>query len=106
MSKRAFHRGAALASAAVIGSVLALAGADAQQRLKAAGPAEGDCKQAAEVGVSNSPAAAQQIWSTVVAGKYGNKWAIWVGAKDKAVVPINQNTYQAVAKPCFYQPVK
>lgn len=71
-----------------------------------ADPANGTCKTNFEVAVANSPAIAQQMWIATVSGKFGTKWAHWVGAKNKYVVPMNGGAYyQAVAKPCFYQPV-
>jgi len=64
------------------------------------------CKPLTQVGVGQSPLHAQQVWTTTVAGKFGPKWAHWVGAKNKVIVPINGgNLYHAAAKPCFYQPV-
>lgn len=69
-------------------------------------PHDGDCKRLAQVAVAPSPAAAQQAWVSTVVNKFGPKWAAWVGAKNKAIIPINNGTlYQATAKPCFYQPV-
>lgn len=69
-------------------------------------PQNGDCKLITQVASAPSAAAAQQAWANLVAGKFGSKWAIWVGAKNKAIVPMNGGTYyMATAKPCFYQPV-
>ena len=70
-----------------------------------ADPQPGTCKTVNEVAMAQSPAAAQQMWTAIVAGKFGPKWAHWVGAKNKAVVPVSNGYYQAYAKPCFYQPV-
>ena len=71
-----------------------------------ADPVPGTCKTALEVGIANSPLGAQQMWVQAVVGKFGTKWAHWVGAKNKTIIPVNNGTlYQAVAKPCFYQPV-
>jgi len=71
-----------------------------------ADPANGTCKANFEVAISTSPATAQQMWVASVSGKFGTKWAHWVGAKSKYVVPMNGGAYyQAGAKPCFYQPV-
>jgi len=98
--------GRSLLAGAAVAAVFALAGGAGAQNMKSNTPQPGQCKVAAEVGVANSPVGAQQIWTTTVAGKHGNKWAAWVGAKDKVVVPINNGTlYQAVAKPCFHNPV-
>ncbi len=44
------------------------------------------------------------MWVQMVASKYGNKWAHWVGAQNKSITP-NGNQFQARGKPCFYQPV-
>ncbi len=69
-------------------------------------PHNGDCKHVAQVAVAASPGAAQQAWVVKVTNQFGPKWAIWVGAKNKVVVSLNQGTlYQASATPCFYQPV-
>jgi hypothetical protein len=71
-----------------------------------ADPAPGTCKTAFEVAAGPSPNAAQQIWVANVAGKFGTKWAHWVGAQNNAIVAMNGGAYyQAVGKPCFYQPV-
>lgn len=71
-----------------------------------ADPANGTCKANIEVAVAFSPAHAQAAWVASVSSKFGTKWAHWVGAKNKVIVPMNGGThYQAVAKPCFYQPV-
>jgi len=71
-----------------------------------ADPAPGTCKAIAEIAAGPSAAVAQQIWTANVAGKFGSKWAHWVGAKNKAVVAMNGGAYyHAVGKPCFYQPV-
>jgi hypothetical protein len=68
-------------------------------------PHDGDCKQITQVSaVANSPDAARQVWIAMITNKFGPKWAHWVGAKDKAVVPANGGFF-ATAKPCFYQPV-
>lgn len=82
-----------------------VAGAASAAQMKAAGPQPGDCKQAYEA--INGPTAqgAQAMWVQLVAAKYGNKWAHWVGAKNKSVTPLGGNQFQARAKPCFYQPV-
>ncbi len=99
------------ASLAALGSLSMSAPAAARPpsagvtEMKGSGPEHGDCKATAENAVANSHAGAQQLWAANVSGKYGKKWALWVGAKDKAVVPLGGNSYQASAKPCFYQPV-
>jgi hypothetical protein len=68
--------------------------------------AEPTCKNAFEVAAGPNPAIAQQLWVTNVSGKFGTKWAHWVGAKNKQIVAMNGGAYyQAVGKPCFYQPV-
>jgi uncharacterized glyoxalase superfamily protein PhnB len=95
---------AAVASAIVL---FAIGGTSQALNLSAGEPAPGTCKRAQEIGVAPSPVAAQQMWSATVSAKFGTKWAIWVGSKDKYVAPINGGSaYQAVAKPCFYQPVR
>ena len=82
-----------------------VAGVAGAANMKAAtGPQAGDCKRAFEAINGQSPQIAQAMWVQMVASKYGNKWAHWVGAKDKAVTP-NGNQFMARAKPCFYQPV-
>ena len=95
-----------IAGAAVIAVVFA--GDAAAQKLKAAGPQEGDCKRAYETVVGQSAPVAQAMWTQMVAGKFGTKWAHWVGAQNKTLIPVvgGQNPmFQARAQPCFYQPV-
>ena len=88
-------------------ALFAIAGTSQALNLSAGEPAPGTCKRAQEVAVAQTPAAAQQMWSATVSAKFGTKWAIWVGSKDKVVAPINGGSaFQAVAKPCFYQPVR
>jgi hypothetical protein len=70
-----------------------------------ADPAPGTCKFRFEHAVAPTAQTAQQAWIGLVAGKFGSKWAQWAGAKNKTVVPMAGGYYQAVAKPCFYQPV-
>ena len=65
--------------------------------MKAAGPQPGDCKQAFEAINGPSAPVAQAMWVQLVASKYGNKWAQWVGAKNKSVTP-NGNQFQARAQ--------
>ena len=89
------------AGAVIIASALAVT---AFAQLANAAPAPGTCKPGFEYAVAPSAQSAQQAWIALVAGKFGSKWAQWAGAKNKAVVPMN-GYYQAVAKPCFYQPV-
>ena len=89
---------------AVAMSVL-VAGAATAAQMKATGPQPGDCKRAYEAVVAGSVPAAQAMWVQVVAAKYGNKWAHWVGASGKAVFPVG-NQFQARAKPCYYEPVQ
>jgi hypothetical protein len=67
-------------------------------------PQNGDCKFVAQNAVGPTQETAQAAWVNLVAGKFGTKWAHWVGAKNKAIVPMN-GYYTAIAKPCFYQPV-
>ena len=81
-----------------------VAGVAGAAQMKAAGPQPGDCKRAFEAINGPSAQAAQAMWVQLVSSKYGTKWAQWVGAKDKAVIP-NGSQFMARAKPCFYQPV-
>jgi hypothetical protein len=90
--------------AAIVMSAL-VAGAATAAQMKAAGPQPGDCKRAYEAIVGPSAPVAQAMWVQLVASKYGNKWAQWVGAQNKSVTPVGGNQFQARAKPCFYQPV-
>jgi hypothetical protein len=89
--------------AAIVMSAL-VAGAAAAAQMKAAGPQPGDCKQAYEAINGPSAPVAQAMWVQLVASKYGNKWAHWVGAQNKSITP-NGAQFQARGKPCFYQPV-
>jgi hypothetical protein len=75
-------------------------------QMKAAGPQPGDCKNAASVAVGGNPAVAQAMWVQMVSAQYGKNWAHWVGAKNKAIVPLGAQSYQARAIPCFYYPVQ
>ena len=86
----------------------AVAGTATAAQMKAAGPAPGDCKRAYESIVAPSAPQAQAMWVQHVSGKFGNKWAHWVGAKDQAVIPMSTNSgtqFLARAKPCYYEPV-
>lgn len=89
--------------AAIVLSTL-IAGAATAAQLKAATPEPGDCKRAFEAINGPSAQVAQAMWVQLVAAKYGNKWAQWVGAKDKSITPMGSQ-FQARGKPCFYQPV-
>jgi hypothetical protein len=83
-----------------------IAGAASAQGLQAAtGPQPGDCKAHYETVIAPSAGAAQVMWGQVVAAKLGTKWAHWVGAKNKLIVPVGATQFQALAQPCFYQPV-
>lgn len=78
------------------------------QMKMASGPQPGDCKGNYEMVFAANPAMAQQIWQASVASKFGNKWAHWVGAKNKSIVPQATSSgtqFRAMAKPCFYHPV-
>jgi hypothetical protein len=70
---------------------------------------DGDCKQLYQSTTAASENAAKAAWEAKVAGKFGTKWAHWVGAKQKTIVPVPGNgggtVYRAKAKPCFYPPV-
>lgn len=85
-----------------------LAGAASAQQLAATTIANGDCKSNFVVAMAGSPAAAQAMWAQNAASAYGNKWAIWAGARNKQVIPQEQSgttVFRAQAQPCFYQPV-
>ena len=93
--------------AAIAVTMLVAGGAGAAQ-IKAAEPQPGTCKRAFETINGPSVPAAQAMWTQMVAAKYGTKWANWVGASNKTVVPIAGNSgtqFLARARPCFYQPV-
>ena len=88
-------------------AALVIGGAVAQAaQMKAAGPQPGDCKGTLSVAVGANPAVAQAMWVQTVAAQYGKNWAHWVGARDKAIVPLGAQSYQARATPCFYYPVQ
>jgi hypothetical protein len=74
--------------------------------MKAAGPQPGDCKSTLSAAVGANPALAKAMWVQAVAAQYGDNWAHWVGAKNKVVVPLGAQSYQARAIPCFYYPVQ
>jgi hypothetical protein len=85
---------------------LAIASAIALTAFAHTASAEPTCKYTFEVAAGPNPAVAQQVWVANVSGKFGTKWAHWVGAKNKQIIAMNGGTYfQAVGKPCFYQPV-
>jgi hypothetical protein len=89
------------ATALVIGGAIAQAA-----QMKAAGPQPGDCKNSVSVAVGANPATAQAVWVQTVSAQYGKNWANWVGARNKAILPLGGQSYQARAIPCFYYPVK
>jgi hypothetical protein len=91
--------------AAIVMSAL-IAGAATAGQMKAAGPQPGDCKGALSVAVGANPAVAQAMWVQTVSAQYGKNWAHWVGARNKAIVPLGAQSYQARAIPCFYYPVQ
>jgi hypothetical protein len=104
--------------AGVAASLLLVAGlAEAQQRHQAGsfelaapqGPQPGDCKANYVQGLGQYPAIAEAVWSQNVAAGFGNKWAIWAGAKNKSVIavagPNGTTQFRAMAQPCFYHPV-
>lgn len=98
---------AALAGTIALGALLSGAGA-AGMGLKSSSLQNGDCKNSYEAVIGPNAPTAQAIWTSAVAAKYGNKWAIWAGAKNKAVTPVagsGGKQFQARAIPCFYQPV-
>lgn len=100
MKLNIFHSiGAAIVMSALVAGVATAA------QMKAAGPQPGDCKRAYEAINGPSAPAVQAMWVQLVASKHGNKWAQWVGAKNKSITPIGGNQFQARARPCFYQPV-
>jgi hypothetical protein len=88
-------------AALVIGGVVAQAA-----QMKAGGPQPGDCKGTLSTAVGANPAVAQAMWVQMVASQYGKNWAHWAGAKNKAIVPLGPQSYQARATPCFYYPVQ
>lgn len=95
-----------IAGAVVIAFMFA--GDAAAQKLKAAGPQDGDCKRAYEMVIGQSPQAAQAMWTQMVVGKFGTKWAHWVGAQNKTLIAVSGGEnpmFRARAQPCFYQPV-
>jgi hypothetical protein len=92
-----------LGGAAAIAVVL-IAGASTAAQVKSS-VQNGDCKQAFEAIIGPNAPVAQAMWTQMVAAKYGNKWANWVGAKNKAVTPISAQQFQARGKPCYYEPV-
>jgi hypothetical protein len=97
---------AAVSAAIILGSMLTNAGAVVKSG--PSGYANGDCKNGFETVMGSSSQHAQALWTQAVAAKFGNKWAHWVGAKNKTMTPINTGgaiVYQAKGKPCFYQPV-
>lgn len=100
MSKSIKNR-VALSAAASAVMVLAITGTTLAGPFN---PQNGDCKFATQSAVAATPDTAQMAWVGLVAGKFGPKWAHWVGAKNKAIIPMN-GYYTAMAKPCFYQPV-
>lgn len=94
--------------AVAISILLSAGGATAAQIKAATGPQDGDCKRSYEAIVGPSAAAAQAMWVQMVSAKHGTKWAHWVGAKNKALMPVSAGPnpqFQARAQPCFYQPV-
>lgn len=89
-------------------AAVTLAGSAAAVQYQTAAVADGTCKRDYIVGMAPSAGAAQAVWSQIAAGTYGNKWAIWVGARNKSVTAHpsgNGMVYRAQAQPCFYQPV-
>jgi hypothetical protein len=71
---------------------------------------DGDCKWRFQTTMGVNEPTAKAAWEAMVAGKFGTKWAHWVGAKNKVIIPIplagGGFVYQAKAKPCFYNPVQ
>lgn len=78
-------------------------------KMKAAKLQDGDCKAGFEAIVGQDHQVAKALWQQMVATKFGNKWSIWAGAKDKSLVPVaaagGAVHFRAMAKPCFYNPV-
>lgn len=98
-------------AALAVGTALLAAplSASAQMRLQAPqGPQSGQCRAAAVIVVGLSAGAVQQIWASAVTAQLGPKWSLWAGAKNKAVLPTGgqgASSWQAVAIPCYYEPV-
>lgn len=89
-------------------AALSLAGTASAYQVNAVSIANGTCKSNFIVAIAPSSHAATAAWSSITAGAYGHKWSIWVGAKNKSVLPYQTNSglmYRALAQPCFYQPV-
>ena len=99
----------AIAVAAAAGATAERTGVMPVSQLKAErGVQPGDCKATYSMVMGQNPAMAQQIWTATVAAQYGSKWAHWVGAKNKVIIPHGSGAgqqFEARAMPCFYQPV-
>lgn len=90
-----------------LATFLVVAGNATAKEMQIAG-VQPDCKASFETIVGPSAATAQAMWVQMVSAKYGTKWAHWVGAKNKTLIPLAGGAnppFQARAKPCFYQPV-
>jgi len=94
---------------AAVGAAIALPLALGVVTAEAARYEDGDCRRFYQTATAASEPAAKAAWEAKVADKFGNKWAHWVGAKNKTIVPVPGNgggtVYRAKAKPCFYNPV-
>jgi hypothetical protein len=100
-----------VAALATVAMALPLAfGAAEAAKMKSANYQDGDCKQGYEMALGQDPNIAQALWTQSVSTKFGNKWAHWVGAKNKSIVAVPAAgggvQFRALAQPCFYNPVQ